>query len=77
MSNSERNRPNPKRAFAVDMSSEAIALRLRDAAELNELGLSLAKATPIRSPSGQTSGDVVHEVQPSFVEGNSTPGKQP
>lgn len=77
MSNSERSHPNPIRAIVVNMSSEAIAQRLREAAELNELGLSLAKATPIRSPSGQTSGDVVHEDQPSFVEGNSTPGKQP
>jgi hypothetical protein len=66
MSNCECSHPNLKRAIAVNMSSEAIAQRLREAAELNELGLSLAKAKPIRSPSGQPLGDVVHEDQTSF-----------
>ncbi|MCC7337303.1 MAG: hypothetical protein IT422_19615 [Pirellulaceae bacterium] len=77
MSNSEPNRPNPKSALAVDMSSEAIAQRLREAAELNELGLSLARAKPIRSPSGQTLSNAVHEDRPSVVDGKSSCGKQP
>ena len=77
MSNSRLHHPNPKRAFAVDMSSEAIAQRLREAAELNELGLSLARAKPIRSPSGQARSDWVHEDRPSFVDEKSTLGKQP
>ncbi len=59
------------------MSSEAIAQRLSEAAELNELGLSLAQAKPIRPPSGQTRSDAVHEDRPSFVDGKFTPGKQP
>lgn len=34
----------------VDMSSSAIASRLREASELHQLGLSLSKATPIAQP---------------------------
>ncbi|MFN7876275.1 MAG: hypothetical protein ACK5PB_13220 [Pirellula sp.] len=34
----------------VDMSSSAIASRLREASELYQLGLSLSKATPITQP---------------------------
>ena len=76
MSNRERRHVNPKRAFAVNMSSEAITQRLREAAELNELGLSLAQAKPMHSPSGQTLGDAVREDQTSLVVGKSTSGKQ-
>lgn len=39
-----------QRIIEVDMSSEAIACRLRDVGELNELGLSLASAKPCHSP---------------------------
>ena len=39
-----------QRAFEVDMSSEAITCRLRDAGELNQLGISLAKAKPCPPP---------------------------
>jgi hypothetical protein len=77
MSNRKRSHLIPKRAFAVDMSGEAIAQRLREAAELNELGLSLARAKPIPSPSGQTLGDAVQEDRPSVVDGKSSRGKQP
>ncbi len=45
------------RTIVVDMSSEAIAQRIRDASELNELGLSLAKAKPCKSPYGNSQED--------------------
>lgn len=38
------------RSIQVDMSSEAIAQRLREAGELNRLGESLARAKPIPVP---------------------------
>jgi|GEM_PF-2883021 hypothetical protein len=38
------------RSIQVDMSSEAIAQRLREAGELNRLGESLARAKPIKAP---------------------------
>lgn len=42
--------PKQQRTIEVDMSSEAIASRLRDVGELNELGLSLTSAKPCLSP---------------------------
>ena len=39
-----------KRDLAVDMSSEAISSRLREVGDLNQLGLSLAKAKPCEAP---------------------------
>lgn len=49
----DRDRKNGVlRSMEVDMSSEAIAQRIRDASELNALGLSLAKAKPCSSPYG-------------------------
>lgn len=74
MSNSECSQANPKRAFAVNMSREAITQSLREAAELNELGLSLAQAKPMRSPSGQPLGDAIREDRTSLVVGKSTSG---
>lgn len=37
----------PLRNQTVDMSSEAITRRIREASELNQLGLSLARAKPL------------------------------
>ena len=50
MGNSESSHPKPERAFAVNMSSEAIASRLREVGELNQLGKSLSKAKPCPPP---------------------------
>lgn len=41
---------NEQRAFEVDMSSQAIARRIREVGELNQLGLSLARAKPYVAP---------------------------
>ena len=58
----DRDRENCKmRSMDVDMSSEAIAQRIRDASELNALGLSLAKAKPCRSPYGPPKIDAPEE----------------
>jgi len=38
------------RALDVDMSSQAITIRLREVSELHQLGLSLSKAKPCASP---------------------------
>jgi hypothetical protein len=35
---------------AVDMSSSAISIRLREVSELHQLGMSLAKAKPMANP---------------------------
>ena len=35
---------------AVDMSSSAISIRLREVSELHQLGVSLAKAKPMANP---------------------------
>lgn len=48
MHSSEIDQP-PLRNQTVDMSSEAITRRLREASELNQLGLSLARAKPLTS----------------------------
>lgn len=47
---SNKSQPTLIRTIDVDMSSAAIAQRIREAGELNGLGLSLAKAMPCRSP---------------------------
>lgn len=47
------NNNDPKklvRAFDVDMSSQAITIRLREVSELHQLGLSLSKAKPCAAP---------------------------
>ena len=54
MSKSEAIRPKPKRDFEVNMSSEAITSRIREVGELNQLGLSLARAKPCPTPQSQT-----------------------
>ncbi len=54
MSKIEAIRPKPKRDFEVNMSSEAITSRLREVGELNQLGLSLARAKPCPTPQSQT-----------------------
>jgi hypothetical protein len=46
---SNANDPRHSKASGVDMSSAAIASRLREVSELHQLGLSLAKATPIQN----------------------------
>lgn len=43
---SEPSSGSSKRTIEVDMSSEAIARRMREASEFNKLGRSLAKAKP-------------------------------
>ncbi len=48
------------------MSSEAIAQRIRDASELNELGLSLARAIPCGSPYGPPMVDAAEEASQLF-----------
>jgi hypothetical protein len=45
--NSRLNEERFSSSIAVDMSSSAISSRLREASELHELGLSLAKAKPM------------------------------
>lgn len=50
MHNHPSNIPKPQRRFEVDMSSEAIASRIREVGELYELGVSLAKAKPCPKP---------------------------
>jgi len=61
MSNSDTSSSNPQRAFVVDMSSEAIASRLREVGELNQLGLSLAKAKPCSKPSDPAALNTITE----------------
>jgi len=61
MSNSETSSPKPQTAFAVDMSSEAITSRLREVGELNQLGLSLAKAKLYPIPSEPTALNAIKE----------------
>ena len=39
---------------AVDMSSSAISIRLREVSELHQLGLSLAKAKPMANANHET-----------------------
>lgn len=46
MHSSDIDQP-PLRNQTVDMSSEAITRRIREASELNQLGLSLARAKPL------------------------------
>ena len=41
---------NPRKT-KVDMSSQAIDARMREVAQLRQLGLSIAKAKPISAPS--------------------------
>ncbi|MCA9130885.1 MAG: hypothetical protein KDB22_27565 [Planctomycetales bacterium] len=53
MSDRSESRANFDRRIQVDMSTAAIAARIREASELNELGKSLAKAKPIRASTGQ------------------------
>lgn len=48
------------RSMDVDMSSEAIAQRIRDASELNGLGLSLAKTKPCISPYEHREEEITH-----------------
>ncbi len=54
MNKSETSRLKPHRDFEVNMSSEAITSRLREVGELNQLGMSLAKAKPYPPPSQST-----------------------
>ena len=54
MNKSETSRLKPHRDFEVNMSSEAITSRLREVGELNQLGMSLAKAKPCSPPSQST-----------------------
>ena len=53
MSDRSERPANVERRIQVDMSSAAIAARIREASELNELGESLAKAKPIQASTGQ------------------------
>jgi hypothetical protein len=53
MSDRSERPENYDRRIQVDMSSAAIAARIREASELNELGESLAKAKPIQASTGQ------------------------
>ncbi len=46
MGNNRPTQVERVRGSEVDMSSEAISRRLREVSELNQLGLSLAKAKP-------------------------------
>lgn len=58
----DRDRENGElRSMDVDMSSEAIAQRIRETSELNELGLSLAKAKPCSPPYGPPEVDAPEE----------------
>lgn len=58
----DRERENSDlRSLDVDMTSEAIAQRIREASELSALGLSLAKAKPCRSPYGPPKVDAPEE----------------
>ncbi len=50
MSSSEHSQTAVPQKSAVDMSSEAISRRIRLVSELNQLGLSLAKAKPCPAP---------------------------
>ncbi len=50
MSSSEHSQTAVPRKSDVDMSSEAISRRIRLVSELNQLGLSLAKAKPCPAP---------------------------
>jgi hypothetical protein len=50
MNNHNDTDSNKQIARKIDMSSEAIDRRLREAGELNQLGLSLAKAKPYPPP---------------------------
>ena len=50
----ENSKPTPTRSVVVDMSSQAIASRLREVSELYELGMSLARAKPCMPPNEQT-----------------------
>ena len=54
MNESENRRKKPQRAFAVDMSSEAITSRLREVGELCQLGTSLARAKPCSPPPSES-----------------------
>lgn len=47
---SSEHSPSATAGSAVDMSSEAISRRIRLVSELNQLGLSLAKAKPCPAP---------------------------
>lgn len=50
MSKRETIRSKLQKDSEVDMSSEAITSRLREVGELNQLGMSLAKAKPFPAP---------------------------
>ncbi|MCC7337740.1 MAG: hypothetical protein IT422_21840 [Pirellulaceae bacterium] len=50
MSSSESGHPKLTRAIVVEMSSEAIAQRIRETAKLHELDLSLSRAKRIHIP---------------------------
>ncbi len=51
MKNSTSNNALAPKNCPVEMSSEAITRRIREVSELNQLGLSLVKATPMKAPS--------------------------
>ena len=56
MRSSEHSPSAATEGSAVDMSSEAITRRIRLVSELNQLGLSLAKAKPCPAPEAPVDG---------------------
>jgi hypothetical protein len=75
--NSNLNEEPSSDSNGVDMSSSAIASRIRETSELNQLGLSLGKAKPMAmEPS--SCGENAYEVKLVLSStSDSTKGSQP
>ncbi len=65
MKNNIPTASNQRRAIEVDMSSVAITIRLREAGELNQLGVSLARAKPCPPPNATPVSDATDSLHPT------------